>query len=121
MPFLWKDFDGGRQKGQVHVYGNRFRRVRYHDGDWEELSRRELEKLALKCGDHIAFGTVGSRVATSVVVYVCVSEKHSVYHMDSKSFHICNQGIKKVRKSRNVICIRDTAHRACEPAWMDDE
>ena len=45
---IQKDFYGTQVKGQVFDYGSRYWRVRYEDGDWEELSRRELENLVIE-------------------------------------------------------------------------
>ena len=43
---IWKDFGGGlRLQGQVYDYRDRYWRVRYTDNNWEELTRREMERL----------------------------------------------------------------------------
>ena len=43
---LWRDFGNRvRLKGQVFDYRHRYWRVRYSDNNWEELSRREMERL----------------------------------------------------------------------------
>ncbi|CAM9265413.1 unnamed protein product [Ectocarpus sp. 12 AP-2014] len=44
---FWKELDGGvRLQGQVYDYLHPYWRARYNDQNWEELSRRELERLA---------------------------------------------------------------------------
>ena len=44
---FWKELTGGiRLQGQVYDYLHPYWRVRYNDQNWEELSRRELERLA---------------------------------------------------------------------------
>eukprot|EP00903_Cladosiphon_okamuranus_P021371 g19641.t1 len=43
---VWKRFSGGtRLKGQVYDFKAPYWRVRYPDGNWEELTRTELQKL----------------------------------------------------------------------------
>ena len=47
---FWKNFKGTLFQGQVFDYGSRYWKVRYPDGDWEELTRTELERLTQKGG-----------------------------------------------------------------------
>ncbi|CAM9609035.1 unnamed protein product [Sphacelaria rigidula] len=44
----WKGYSSAELKHHVYDYGNFFRRVRYEDRDWKELSRRELERPKLE-------------------------------------------------------------------------
>ncbi|CAN0327373.1 unnamed protein product [Scytosiphon promiscuus] len=43
---VWKHFPNGtRLKGQVYDFKARYWRVRYPDGNWEDLTRTKLRKL----------------------------------------------------------------------------
>ena len=44
---VWKSFSGGtRLKGQVYDFKAPYWRLRYSNGNWEELTRTEMQKLA---------------------------------------------------------------------------